>query len=146
MKAEKKALLAQNNKGFSLAEIMIVLVIIGGIMALVLPKIREGQDNSNIRNTRIKLGEIENKINEYQADCGKLPATLDFLIQDTTDCKNWASNKQSKNLMKDEWFSPFEYEVTGSGYNLKSLGKDKKEGGQGPDKDIWSQGSVANEE
>lgn len=135
-----------NNKGFSLAEIMIVLVIIGGIMALILPRIQEGRDNANVRNTKIKMGEIENKLNEYQADCGKLPTSLQFMVSDTADCKNWTSNKNAKNLLKDEWQSDFGYEVSGNGYNLKSLGKNKKEGGEGPDKDIFSASSAAAEE
>lgn len=135
-----------NNAGFSLAEIMIVLVIIGAIMGLILPKINAGRDNANIRNTKMKMSEIENKLNEYQADCSKLPTTLEFLITDTADCKNWTSNKNSKNLMKDEWQSDFQYEVSGNGFNLKSLGKDKKEGGSGPEKDFFSEGSVGNQE
>lgn len=135
-----------NNKGFSLAEIMIVLVIIGGIMALILPRIQEGRDNANVRNTKIKMGEIENKLNEYQADCGKLPSSLQFMVSDTADCKNWTSNKNAKNLLKDEWQTDFSYETSGNGYNLKSLGKNKKEGGEGPDKDIYSASSAAAEE
>jgi general secretion pathway protein G len=135
-----------NNKGFSLAEIMIVLVIIGAIMGLILPRINEGRDNSNIRNSRIKMGEIENKLNEYQADCGKLPSTLEFLVSDTAECKKWTSNSQSKKLLKDEWQTDFNYEVSGNGFNIMSYGKDKKEGGTGPDKDFYSDGSVAAQE
>lgn len=150
MKADKKNKLNlnkfNNTKGFSLAEIMIVLVIIGAIMGLILPKISAGRDNANVRNTRIKMGEIENKINEYQADCGKLPTSIEFLVTDSADCKNWSSNKNSKNLVKDEWQTEFVYETSNNGFNLKSLGKDKKEGGSGPDKDIYSDGSVANQE
>lgn len=135
-----------NNKGFSLAEIMIVMVIIGTIMGIIVPKIMAGRDTSNVNNSRIKMTEIENKINEYQGECnGKLPQTLDFLVTDIAECKNWSSNKQNKQLMTDLWGSPFVYELSGNGYNLKSLGKDKKEGGEGPDKDFYSQGSVANE-
>lgn len=146
MKFSKTNPRSLNNKGFSLAEIMIVLVIIGGIMALILPKIIEGRTNAAIRNTRIKLGEIENKINEYQADCGKLPSDLSFMIEDTTECRNWTSNKNSKNLMKDEWSTDFTYEVLDNGYNLYSMGEDKKEGGSGPAKEIYSANSVANTE
>lgn len=135
-----------NQKGFSLAEIMIVLVIIGAIMGLILPKIREGQDNSNIRNSKMKMAEIENKISEYFAECTKYPKTLEFLVEDQTDCKNWTSNKNLKNLMKDAWGNDFVYEGTDNGYNLKSLGKDKKEGGSGPDKDFYSEGSQAAQE
>ena len=134
------------NKGFSLAEIMIVLVIIGGILGLILPKIQEGNEKSKVRNTKIKMAEIENKINEYQADCGKLPSSLDFLVTDVAECKNWTSNKKSKNLLKDEWQTDFIYETTENGFNIKSLGQNKKEGGEGPDKDFFSQGSTANEE
>lgn len=135
-----------NSKGFSLAEIMIVLVIIGGILGIILPKIQEGSEKSKIRNTKIKMSEVENKINEYQADCGKMPNSLEFLVSDVADCKNWSSNKKSKNLLKDEWQTDFIYEISGNGFNLKSLGKDKKEGGEGPDKDFYSQGSVVSEE
>ena len=45
-----------------------------------------------------------------------------------------------------EWQNSFVYEVSGNGFNLKSLGKNKAEGGTGPDKDIYSAGSAANEE
>jgi len=141
MHSSKKHTLT-NNRGFSLAEIMIVLVIIGGIMALILPRIQEGRDNAAVRNTRIKLGEIENKLNEYQADCGKLPTSIDFMVNDTADCRNWTSNKNAKNLLKDEWQTDIVYETSGDGFVLKSLGKDKKEGGEGPDKDIYSQSSA----
>jgi general secretion pathway protein G len=75
-----------------------------------------------------------------------MPSSLDFMINDTADCKNWTSNKNAKNLMKDEWQSEFVYESSGNGFNLKSLGKNKKEGGEGPDKDIYSPSSTANEE
>ncbi len=136
----------QNKKAFSLAEIMIVLVIIGAIMGLILPRINAGRDNANVRNTRIKMGEIENKLNEYQADCGKLPTSLDFLVNDSAECKKWTSNNQDKKLLKDEWQTDFSYEVSGNGFNIKSLGKDKKDGGTGPDKDFYSEGSVAGQE
>lgn len=135
-----------NNKGFSLAEIMIVLVIIGGIMGLILPRIMTGRDNANIRNTRVKMSNIETKIAEYQADCGKLPSSLDFLSSDVADCPKWTSSKNDKDLLKDEWQNPFVYEANDKGYNLKSLGKDKKEGGEGADKDFASEASESSQD
>jgi len=137
--------LSKNNKGFSLMEIMIVLVIIGTIMGIVVPKVMEGRDNSNVKNTRIRMNEVDAKIMEFQAECSKLPATIDFLITDAPDCRNWTSNNQNKKLMKDEWGTDLEYSAKGNGYVLKSLGKDKKEGGTGPDKDIFSEGSASEE-
>lgn len=129
--------------GFSLGEIVIVLVIIGGIMAIILPKIAEGNAKSKVSNSRMKMGEIENKINEYQSECGKYPTALSFITDDDSSCKNWSGNPRMKHLLKDGWNSDFIYEATDSGYNLKSLGADKKEGGSSFDKDFFSDGSQA---
>lgn len=136
---------ALNSRGFSLAEIMIVLVIIGGIMALILPKIIEGQEKNKIRQSEIKMADIEVKLSEYEAGCGKLPPDLNFMVKDT-DCQNWTASKSASNLLKDGWNNEFFYEVLDRGYNLKSLGADKKEGGTEGNKDIYSKNSAALEE
>ncbi len=132
-----------NSKGFSLGEILIVLVIIGGIMAIVLPKIADGNAKSKVNSTRLKMSEIENKINEYNSECSKYPKTITFITDDDPSCKNWAANPKMKHLLKDGWGSDFIFEGTDTGYNLKSLGADKKEGGTGYEKDIFSEGSQA---
>ena len=132
-----------NNLGFSLGEILIVLVIIGGIMAIVLPKIADGNAKSKVNSTRLKMSEIENKINEFNSECGKYPKAVSFITEDDAGCKNWSSNPKMKHLLKDGWGTEFVYEGTDTGYNLKSLGADKKEGGASYDKDIFSDGSQA---
>ena len=134
-----------NSRGFSLGEIMIVLVIIGGIMAVVLPKIADGSAKSKVSQTRMKMNEISTKIDEFQSECGKLPGALTFLTQDDSSCKNWTGNPKLKHLLVDAWSNEFSYEATGKGYNLKSLGADKKEGGSSYDKDIYSDGSLGGE-
>ncbi len=145
--AEKKLNLLTDNKGFSLAEIMIVLVIIGGILGIIIPKVLSAADESKVKNTRVQLGEIDNKINEFQSECnGQLPSSLQFMVEDSADCKNWTSSKHSKSLLKDQWGNDFVYESSGNGYNLKSLGKDKKEGGESFAKDLYSQGSSDSQE
>ena len=134
-----------NQKGFSLGEIMIVLVIIGGIMAIVLPKIQDGQAKSKVNQTKMKMNEITTKIDEFNSECGSFPKSLSFITDDDASCKNWAGNQKLKHLLKDAWGSDFQYEISGNGYNLKSLGADKKEGGSGYDKDIYSDSSVGGE-
>ncbi|AZZ37127.1 type II secretion system protein GspG [Bdellovibrio sp. qaytius] len=135
-----------NTKGFSLGEIMIVLVIIGGIMAIVLPKIQDGQKKSQVNNTKMKMTEITTKISEYYAECSKYPTTLAFITDDDASCKNWTSNPKLKHLLKDAWGSDFQYGTAGNGYNLSSLGADKKAGGTSFDKDLYSDESVGSEE
>lgn len=138
--------LINNSKGFSLGEIMIVLVIIGGIMAIVLPKIQDGQRKSEVNQTKMKMTEITTKVNEYYAECGKYPASINFITEDDSSCRNWTGNPKLKHLLKDAWNTDFQFEVTGNGYNLKSLGRDKKEGGSSFDKDLYSDESVGGEE
>ena len=139
----KKNNLKLNHQGFSLGEILIVLVIIGGIMAIVLPKIADGNAKSKVNSTRLKMSEIENKINEFNSECGKYPKSVTFITEDDAGCKNWSSNPKMKHLLKDGWGTEFIFESTDTGYNLKSLGADKKEGGGSYDKDIYSDGSQA---
>ncbi|WP_409477525.1 type II secretion system protein GspG [Pseudobdellovibrio sp. HCB154] len=135
-----------NNKGFSLGEIMIVLVIIGGIMAIVLPKIQDGQRRGEVNQTKMKMTEVTTKINEYYAECGKYPTALSFITDDDSSCKNWTGNPRQSNILKDAWGSEFQYSTSGNGYNLFSLGRDKKAGGSSFDKDIYSDESVGSEE
>lgn len=135
-----------NQKGFSLGEILIVLVIIGGIMAIVLPKIADGNAKSKVNSTRLKMSEIENKINEYNSECSKYPKSISFIVEDDADCKNWSANPKMKHLLKDGWGTDYIYEASSTGYNLKSMGADKKEGGSGYDKDIYSEGSTGAQE
>lgn len=135
-----------NAKGFSLGEIMIVLVIIGGIMAIVLPKIQDGQKKSQVNQTKMKMTEVTTKLNEYYAECSKYPTSLSFITDDDAGCKNWTSNPKLKHLLKDAWGSDFQYGTSGNGYNLSSLGADKKSGGSSFDKDLFSDESVGGEE
>lgn len=146
MNKENMNVKLNNSKGFSLVEIMIVLVIIGGLMSIILPKIQDGQRTSEVKNTKMKLNEISTKINEYYAECGKYPSAITFITEDDAGCKNWSGNPKLKHLLKDSWGSDFQYSVAGNGYNLKSLGRDKKEGGSSFDKDIYSDESVGGEE
>lgn len=144
--SSKNQKLLNSSRGFSLGEIMIVLVIIGGIMAIVLPKIQDGQNKSQVNNTKMRMSEITTKINEYYAECGKYPASVNFITDDDSACKNWTGNPKLKHLIKDAWGSDFQYSIAGNGYNLKSLGKDKKDGGSSFDKDLYSDESVGGEE
>jgi len=137
----------RNHRAFSLGEIMIVLVIIGGIMAIILPKIKDGQEKSKVNQTKMKMTELTTKLNEYNAECGgKYPTALSFVTEDDSNCKNWSGNPKLKHLLKDAWNNDFQYATAGNGYNLKSLGSDSKEGGSGYAKDIFSDESVGSEE
>ncbi len=142
----KTTTILKNTRAFSLGEIMIVLVIIGGIMAIILPKIRDGQIRAQVNQSKLKMSEITTKLNEYYSECGKYPSSLSFIVEDSSDCKNWASNPKLNHLLKDGFGTEFDYAPAGNGYNLSSKGADKKDGGSSYDKDIISDESVGSEE
>ena len=91
------------------------------------------------------MAEITTKLDEYNAECGKYPSSLSFITDDDSSCKNWSGNPKMKHLLKDGFGTDFVYEVSGNGYNIKTLGADKKEGGTSYDKDVFSDGSVGGE-
>ncbi len=138
----KRKNILNNQSGFSMMEIVIVVGIIMGLLAFIGPKIADGIKKSSQNKTKMILSEVSMKIDEYMSECGKYPASLSFLTDDDSSCKNWTGNPKMKHLMKDDFKNDLVYEISGKGYVLKSLGADKKEGGTSYDKDILSEGSV----
>jgi general secretion pathway protein G len=135
------SLMKLNSKGMTLVEIMIVLAIIGGLMALLAPRFTGALDKSKVRETKIAMGQIQNALNMYYTDCGKFPKTLDALVKapSSDECSNWGPDAYLKKEAKDAWGTPFIYELDGNQFIIKSLGNDRREGGAEYAKDITSE-------
>ena len=129
----------RNNRGMTLMEILIVMGIIAGLFAMLIPRITENLGKSKLSETKIIMGQVTNYINMYYADCGKFPESLENLVSADAGCPNWGPEPYTKKLPKDGWQNEFQYSVEGSSFNLKSMGADKKEGGDGLNKDISSE-------
>ncbi|MGE5086712.1 MAG: type II secretion system major pseudopilin GspG [Bacillota bacterium] len=125
-----------NRKGMTLIEIMIVLAIIGGIAALLLPRLTGQLDKAKQKEARIQMSQIVNAISMYYTDCGKNPQALENLVKADANCSNWGPEPYLKKDPKDPWGHDFVYELNGNEYTLKCLGKDGREGGSGYDADI----------
>jgi len=136
-KLAKKKTLVHNQKGMTLIEIMIVIAIIGSLMAIIGSKVIGQRDKANVGNARIQMGQIANALSMYYNDCGKYPASLDNLVTADPACTNWGPEpyRKAKEII-DPWGSQFIYELNGAEFSLKSLGRDKREGGAGFDADI----------
>jgi general secretion pathway protein G len=129
--------LLKNRRGMTLIEIMIVLAIIGSIAALLLPAVTGQLDKSKVKEARIQMTQIVNALSMYYTDCGKYPQSLEGLTTADANCSNWGPQPYATaKKLKDPWGNDFVYEPNGADYNLKSLGKNKQEGGSGYDKDI----------
>ncbi len=139
-----------NNLGMTLIEIMIVLAILGGVMAMLGQKVMSNFQKAKVRQARAQLSEIGKALDLYSSDCNDFPPTdaglRGLLSQEGTGCESWGPDSYIKpNLMKDPWGSEIIYENSGGNYVLRSLGKDKKEGGSGFDADISNEEEASKE-
>lgn len=139
MKANSSSKILMNSAGMTLVEIMIVLAILGSLIAVLLPQVTDRLDRSKLGETKIAMGQVMNALNMYYTDCGKFPESLEGLTAADSSCSNWGPEAYLKKPPKDSWGTDFAYSVDGSSFVLKSLGKDRREGGDGYNKDISSE-------
>lgn len=132
----------RNNKGMTLLEIMIVLVILGGLIAILATQVTARLKTAKIRQAKIQIAEIGKALDLYYTDCGSYPTNeegLQALVQAPSSCTNWGPDPYMKKVGKDPWNGDFRYESQGNTYILKSLGSDHKEGGSGDAQDITNE-------
>ena len=128
--------------GFTLIEILIVVVILGILGAVVVPNILSRPDTARVQAAQTDLRALSQTLEIYRLDNFQYPSSeqgLESLVDRPSgfpEPKNWNPEGYLKNLPTDPWGSPYLYEKTGSSYSLISLGADGQEGGEGFDADI----------
>lgn len=134
----KSKQILRNSQGMTLLEIMIVLAILGGLIAVLATNVMGSFKKANVEQTKIQMKQIEDALNMYYTHCSSYPESLDGLVSATGDCSNWGPEPYLKQVPKDKWGTPFVYERDGGSFFLMSLGEDRREGGDGLAKDIRS--------
>lgn len=124
--------------GFSLIEIIIVVVLIGGIVAFAANKIFGGSDKANFNLAKAQVQTLAEKIQQFQMDTGRLPVTLGELAKAPADANGWLGPYAKEAEFSDPWKQPFTYKVPGESgpFDLVSLGADRKPGGESVNADI----------
>jgi general secretion pathway protein G len=124
--------------GFSLIEIILVVVLIGGIVAFAASRILGGGDRAKANLAKAQVQTMAEKIQQYDMDTGSLPNSLDDLVTAPGSAAGWLGPYAKAAELKDPWGNPFEYKAPGDGqpFDLVSLGKDGKPGGTSVDADI----------
>ncbi|MDQ1354693.1 MAG: ral secretion pathway protein [Acidobacteriota bacterium] len=131
----------KNEKGFTLIEIIIVVIILSLIAALVGPRLFKKVEKSKQQITKTQIVMIENSIKMFKLDTGRYPTTeegLKVLIANTSGIGNWDGPYLEKGLPKDPWGKDYSYTYPGKNYTFEivSLGADGLLGGDGENKDI----------
>jgi general secretion pathway protein G len=141
--------LAQRRRqgGFTLVEIMVVVVIIGILGALVVPKLLGRTGEARVTAAKTDIAAISQALQLYKLDNQRYPTTeqgLVALVQKPTSgpaANGWKEGGYLPKLPKDPWGNPYQYlnpSLHGSEFDVFSLGADGQPGGAGEDADVGS--------
>lgn len=133
--------IGNNQHGMTLIEIMIVIAIIAGLMAVLGTNVMSSFNKSKVANTKVAMQEVKKQLDQYNLNCGSYPTTDQSLMALAKDpgkdaCPNWGEPYIKEKQLKDQWNKPFIYESDGQRVSLRSLGSDGKEGGESYAADI----------
>ena len=131
----------KNRAGFSLIELLIVIVILGGLVAVVAPGLMDSADQAKRDTVCLKMNDLEKRLDMFKLDNGMYPETeegFEALTSnpDSDKYPNYRAKPYLKKLPKDSWRTPFVYIKKGDGIEIISFGADRKEGGVENAKDI----------
>lgn len=134
---------SQRQNGFTLIEIMVVVIIIGILAAIVAPNVIGRLDDANETKVAADISGMEAALKLYRLDNFTYPSTeqgLDALVTQPNDpsIRNWNAGGYLDNLVNDPWGNPYQYLFPGNNgeFDIYTLGRDGRPGGEGPDADI----------
>ena len=128
-------------RGFTLLELLVVMVLIGLLAAYVGPKYFSQVGKSEVKTTRAQIVGFEKALQQYRLDVGTLPSTeqgLQALLAKPSNVNKWDGPYLEKALPADPWGNAYIYVAPGEHgeFDISSTGRDGRPGGDGLDADI----------
>lgn len=137
---------SERKPGFTLLELVVVIIVLGLLAAIVAPQILGRVSDARTTSAETQVALFGTALDNYRLDNGAYPTTeqgLAALREKPTRAPiptNWRGPYLRKDVPLDPWGKPYIYRSPGernaSGYDLLSLGRDGKPGGEGEDKDV----------
>lgn len=131
---------SNRNKGFTLLEMLAVIVLLGIVATLVVRQISGGVDKGKYGAGKAQLASLSMKIENYAMDVGSAPARLEDLVVKPVNAQSWQGPYAKKSDLLDPFGHAFGYLNPGEhgSFDLVFRGRDGKPGGTGPDLDLGS--------
>jgi general secretion pathway protein G len=138
----------KNTKGFTLLELLVVIVIVGLLAGYVAPRYFGQVGKSEVQVARAQIDSLEKALDQYRLDTRHYPNAeqgLDALVNKPASEASWAGPYLKKAVPNDPWGRAYVYRTPGAkgDFDLFSLGRDGKPGGSGEDADIGLTQQVA---
>lgn len=136
--------MGHKKKGFTIVELLVVIMIISMLVVFVAPKMFKGLGKAKRDIARAKMANIENAIGRFYIDCGLYPGKLDDLVETNTELgEKWRGPYLKRSELFDPWEKPYIYEEEGvinpGSFDLISYGADGQQGGEGDNEDIYNE-------
>lgn len=137
--------LSYKSQGFTLIEMLVVLVIIGMLAGLVGPKLFGRVDSSKVKTAEVQIKMFKGSLETFRLDVGRFPTQAEGLLvlsQAPTEERaraHWRGPYLDQEVPLDPWSNPYLYSLPGANgqpFALYSLGGDGKRGGAGTDADV----------
>ncbi len=129
---------SRRQRGFTILEIVIVFVLIGALLAFVVPKIYSQMGQAKSREAKIRIQGLVGDLELYKLEVGKYPDNLQALVKQPPGTDKWNGPYARDDDLKDAWGNDYRFTVPGTNrpYDLVSLGADGREGGDGENRDV----------
>jgi len=130
----------RGQRGFTLVELLLVLVILALIAGLVLPGIIGKAESAKVKAAAAQISRISMSVESFYLDTGNTPASLEELVKEPSGVTGWTGPYIKNSLLKDPWGQPYQYTIPGEhgDFDIQSFGADRQRGGEGRNADITS--------
>jgi general secretion pathway protein G len=141
-RASRVTSLGRRTSGFTLLELLVVILIIGLLTGIVAPRFMSQISRSEVTTARAQMDAFRKALDAFRIDNGRFPTTsegLDALVSAPAGASHWHGPYLQGAIPLDPWGTPFQYQSpgqSGSDYQVMSLGHDRAPGGSGDDTDI----------
>jgi len=130
----------KGQRGFTLVELLLVLVILALIAGLVLPGIIGKAESAKAKAASSQISRISMSVESFYLDTGNAPSSLDELVNEPAGVTGWNGPYIKNSLLKDPWGQEYKFRVPGDhgDFDIWSFGADRQQGGEKNNADITS--------